>query len=1371
MNRNIASSVLLAVGLTRAIAAGDLELRVEAFDAAASNQPAILAIPEINQPPALDGKLDDAAWTKATVIKRLVDTDGRDTQPRTTVYAAFDAKHIYIAFDCEEPAMDRLNIRAKEGEDWWPGDAVDVSIDLGRTRKNFYQFVTNSVGAHNDYANGSTGVWWDTPWQTKSGRTATGWCAEMAIPWQVLSSEIPQRETVCGVNFTRHRALKPAGGAPGEESVQTWLPTKSRGNPRLFGAMFFGTPERLAGYNHHIQIEGTLDKFTYTRHHPWAQLVVNMNQGEPKHSSLDVQLLKKGVAEPMGQSTAPMAGPVVGMEMPLADLALGSYVLRVQGKSKSGEPSRALELPFDLKDAPKVATSGEITLRRTQDLTKGIDRWHARTGVAFPEGALWKSDQVALFTADGKPVPVQVRSLATWSKGGAIKWASLDFQLPLSAQARETLKLRFGPDVKATSGGELKIAETDLKIAIDTGAARFVIRRQGFNFIDEMTVGERAVLKPSGAADRGPYMADEAGKKYWGSLDKAGTVVVEEQNPMRAVVRAEGFHVDERGAKLGRYVMRLYFYSGVPYFRTQHTFIITEDSNQTRYSDIGLLLPIAGAGYAFGTSGEPQTGSVEAGRSVSLLQKRWDQYAIHVNADQPAPLAAGDKAPGWVARGGVAVVVRDFWQNFPKELEADAAGLTVHFWPRHGQRVWSEEEEVQPEHAYMLPFVHQGKLLDFKMPESYFAGPLAKEYGFSREKDGKWELYYGLGAQRSNAMGVGKTHDLLIAFGDVAKPEKLSALRDAFQTDAHFLADPNWTCATEVVGPMAPVDAERFPYQEAYISDGFDFLMRWTFDATHAYGMFNYGDSYHVFRKQGDPSLAPGYYRLWAGYHHGRARVPWLFYLRSGDPKYFAWGRANSQRLIDVSTCHYTTPQFDTQGDDAGKLVGGLADYKGIVPWHSGNRVGDYNNMIDFILLDYYLTGNGRALDVAHETGQLLIRHARGKTSREAASLGALLHYYQHTWNPQALLAFTTELPNCYKLPAYQHYPASVQWGPYVEPWIAYSNDPAAKKFLMELADTLLDRERSPMGMHYYGDGRALAMASTITGDPKYVRHGWGFYNSGPGLVDLPGSPFDGFSDWLNYSFETQQMLPLMAQVRDGEPITMDQPRYGGRGMIKMHLHESPVGEVRAVIHEAADTEFWINDPRLFTRKNLNFELLNPRGEVVQSGEMTTAMVDNGGLKVTQKQDGVTGDYTFRLFGPDEYMLNMGLCSLGTQRFVVPELKSTDEFIVQGRMFFYVPPACEKFRFTVSPVSLILSQPVHVMVFDIISPEDRLFVTRTAADNIDPRVIEVEVPEKWRGKVWSIAARNCRLINVEGVPRWLAATYQGAAAAKDAGAK
>src|SRR5688572_23102432 len=100
------TGLVLSIGSSHLALGKDLQLKVEAFDAPAENQPAILAAPEIDQPPTLDGKLDDPAWTKASVIKRLGDTDGRETQPRTTVYAAFDAKNIYIAFDCEEPHLD-----------------------------------------------------------------------------------------------------------------------------------------------------------------------------------------------------------------------------------------------------------------------------------------------------------------------------------------------------------------------------------------------------------------------------------------------------------------------------------------------------------------------------------------------------------------------------------------------------------------------------------------------------------------------------------------------------------------------------------------------------------------------------------------------------------------------------------------------------------------------------------------------------------------------------------------------------------------------------------------------------------------------------------------------------------------------------------------------------------------------------------------------------------------------------------------------------------------------------------------------------------------------------------------------------------------
>jgi hypothetical protein len=465
--------------------------------------------------------------------------------------------------------------------------------------------------------------------------------------------------------------------------------------------------------------------------------------------------------------------------------------------------------------------------------------------------------------------------------------------------------------------------------------------------------------------------------------------------------------------------------------------------------------------------------------------------------------------------------------------------------------------------------------------------------------------------------------------------------------------------------------------------------------------------------------------------------------------------------VMDVSICHFAAPQAQNAHYSARKLVGGMTDYKGYVPWHTGDRVGDYNNVIDFMLLDYYLTGNRRSLDVTTEMGELLIQHAKGHISREAANLSALLDYYKHTWNAAALLKFTTELPKCYTKPAVQHDPPSVQWGPFLEPWIIFSGDKRAREFLLELADDLLDVEEGPIHSQHYGDGRPLAMAYELTKNPEYLYHAWGFYNRDPGLYDNPKDQRHHFVDWLDFSYDTQHMLPVMAALRRLPQMpTLAQPHYAGKGHVAIDRRAGKVVEMRAVVTEAKDGDFWIGPRRFFSRQEVQYELTSPAGRVVQSGTVPPTSAGSARFKLLQMKDGLDGDYTLKLSSADEFIISSTIISaLGTDRFLLPDIGNTVHFTVSGRYFIYVPADCQRFAFTLQPV------PNTMASLGVITPDDRMHVKRSLDGNdATPVVVEVEPPAQWRGKVWSLSMTGCRITKVEGIPPWLAATYRGAEA-------
>ncbi len=1327
--------------------------------------PQTIYAPKVAAAPTLDGKLDDQAWKTAFTIDRLQTPAAGDTTVNTIVRVCYDDQFLYIAFDCEEPHLDKLNSRAGAGEDKWSDNCVEVFIDRKRRKAGYHQFVTNERNAHNDYGPGQD-IKWNGAWTSKAATTPKGWATEIAIPWADFGyPAAPPAGSIWGINVTRERALQATDKTTSSVELATWAPISSFGSVAGYGLLHLGTKEEsLALPAAPASAFATLDKSTYSTLDRVALLALSLTAGKPADTTLTVNVLQSGGDKPLQTITLDsLKSGTLSLDIPIKDLAPGKYNLTLDARSKNQPASAPTSIPFSLVAPAKAPiTQGEIPLIANQPAPATLPNWHARTGVPFPEGALWDAQNITLL-ADGKPIPVQTEVLARWSKEGSIKWLGLDFQTPLESKKQTDLRLAFGPDKKNQATGSLSFAETSDRITVNTGQATFVIKKQGFNFLDRMTLAGKEIIASGKPADlRGPFMADESGKRFWAQADPSTKVTIEQQGPLAGVIRVEGAHADPANPSaktLGRYVMRFYFYAGVPWFRLQHTFIIAEDTTQTRYRDIGLFVPIKGDDARFGLAAGPadgqRTGAFEQkpGTSVSLLQRDFNSFIIRDLTD-PANeknILTSQQAPGWFARGQVAILVREFWQNFPKELESSPAGLTVHFWPGNGQRVLTPEQEALPENAWRLPFVHQGKLLDFQIPQHYLTGPLLKEYGFAKKVGDTYQLTYGDGARNANAMGVGKTHDMLLAFGPQTDPQQLDALRNAFESNLHFLASPQWFADSRVSGSVAPYNPARFPVTERFFADGFEFVQRLTWDLNHAYGMFNYGDSFTLVNEI-DPNLRPRYYRLWAGFHHGRARVPWLLYLRSGDAGYLKFARANTLHLMDVDVCHYATPQFITHHNEAArKAVGGMGDYKGIVHWHTGARTGEYNSQLDFLLYDYYLLGNRRAWDVILETADLAV--AKGNVAPERQGAGCIsiwVDYYKATFNAPALLRIVSDLPKMYVKPAYDHDPTSITYAPFMEPWIEYSHDPVATAFFLQFAETYAKENpiQNNSGHFAGGAGRALEFAYRLTGDRKFLQTGWSEANVGPQLYEFPGDPQTHMVDWLPYSYGVQNGVALLSSIQS--PFPMDQTPYNAQGPRANRINNARSYALTALFSQKDDAPFTVSN-RFSGYGPVTLKWFGPDGKLISQSVIPTTQDK---LEINQPADTLTGDYRMELTSTDPFYLYDArkLSSLGTQRFAVPEKGSPHTFGPDGRWYFYVPADCESFSITLAA----LGDPSKRGTLQVFTPDDQPGPTQSMPYAGSDQTLTIEPKRADRGKVWSIAASNACIRSVQGIPPFFA---------------
>ncbi len=149
----------------------------------------VAAIPRTNQPPAINGRLDDAAWQSAArlPINRNART-GERVKPEATALLLYDDRALYVAFKCFEPAMSSL-VATKTGRDpegIWLEDSVELFLDPTGQRKKYVHFIVNAAGAIFDEVGQDKR--WDSSATVAVARFDDAWAVEMAIPWADLAA-------------------------------------------------------------------------------------------------------------------------------------------------------------------------------------------------------------------------------------------------------------------------------------------------------------------------------------------------------------------------------------------------------------------------------------------------------------------------------------------------------------------------------------------------------------------------------------------------------------------------------------------------------------------------------------------------------------------------------------------------------------------------------------------------------------------------------------------------------------------------------------------------------------------------------------------------------------------------------------------------------------------------------------------------------------------------------------------------------------------------------------------------------------------------------------------------------------------------------
>jgi hypothetical protein len=154
-----------------------------------------------DQPPQIDGVLDDPAWRTAAVLAPfvLVATHGPATQS-TICRVTCDDERLYVSFDCAESRMAALEA-TNEGRDnprAWTDDCVHLFIAPEDPRREYYHIVVTAANTVLDERAIEDGqermAQWNGDIHSATKLRADRWTCELSIPWQDMRLSAPPTE-------------------------------------------------------------------------------------------------------------------------------------------------------------------------------------------------------------------------------------------------------------------------------------------------------------------------------------------------------------------------------------------------------------------------------------------------------------------------------------------------------------------------------------------------------------------------------------------------------------------------------------------------------------------------------------------------------------------------------------------------------------------------------------------------------------------------------------------------------------------------------------------------------------------------------------------------------------------------------------------------------------------------------------------------------------------------------------------------------------------------------------------------------------------------------------------------------------------------
>jgi hypothetical protein len=846
-----------------------------------------------------------------------------------------------------------------------------------------------------------------------------------------------------------------------------------------------------------------------------------------QHATVTLLQGDKTVAEARVEA---LLTPKLHLRLDPRRLKPGEYTLRATlldgaGQAVGAALTRTLVVD-DHRDAKPAPLDVPLTLTPAQ---RGIlGPWAVRAGVPLPRLAAFDPADLCI-TEDGVPIPAELTVAATWGPGGAgearssIEWLHAHWVARQIAGRVPEYRLTRRRDAKPRSDFSISAQARDGAITVDTGVVQFVVSARKFAGIEKLwhdASGKRqyddAHLLIDGPG--GPFAIDDKLLRYAPGFDEKTSVEIETQSPVRVVLLVRGWYVNDQGRTdpLLRYKARITASAGSPVVRiTQHD-TITFNTFDRRISDLGFDVAIrGGSDVTLGLDQNAWSSPIPAKGTAFVHQERHDRARLVGFANEPM---VGGVLDGWftvnTAKSPVAVLVRDMREKFPNEVTFTRDSVGVHFWPRHGRRAYSVEEETSLEQIYKFRCFHQGRLLDLHLPSDYVE---------------KWEEYMpGARESRSETAATSNGQGLMIS-NEIAiapmPPEDAPAVTGTLHRQ--FIADPiarpapEWNCASAAFGPMSPRDTGGVygPVEEALETS----LLVWgrRMHSNQNYGKFIWGNTHSGWDVHRN---APRLHRIWLNSHYRNVGLAWWMLYRSDNSEWLSQARAFTDNFINTGTVHYaeTTENPNRPGRQRAAIkyhvLGAMYHCKAVLPWGvedygvgpQDSHAGVVGHWIDpdAYLWSWYIDASALARDTYEQWSEAIAREGlpRAGTKREFnTTLAYAITLYQQTWNPDLLPGIRGMAGTLREVPLDRQTPGPL-WHPlWINRYVDQTRDPAYTQFIIDNAlgrDRIFDTWITGLG----------ALGFELTGDRGFLepqrsrmgRFAWQMFR-------MPGDDYDWF--------------------------------------------------------------------------------------------------------------------------------------------------------------------------------------------------------------------------------------------------------------------